>query len=223
VDYVRAPGLARNSALSQMNSKYVMFVDSDDYIYLEEINKLINLPQQPTVIIASYEKVNLKTKEVSFFRCPTSTAELAVEPALWRFIFKTSEIRNIQFTKFRMAEDQIFLAEYFSTTKQVYSTGNVVYRYSVSGDGQISKSPEALKELRKALDYLETEPKLIQTEFGSLIYARLSLSIRLHALQKILTNISFSKKVVQILHTFFCKEYVGDPDPSFSLVWFVNG
>jgi len=223
VKSVNSPGLARNFALPDLASDYVMFVDSDDYIYLDAINQLLNTNRTHLTIIASYEKSNVKTKKTQRFKCPVTTMEFAAEPALWRIIFKVSEIKGMSFTEFRMAEDQIFLSEYFTTQKKVISVGVVIYRYSTNGDAQISTAQNSRLELQKAIDYIEAQPILRECEFGSLVYAKLNLSMGFHRIRKLISMHYPASKVIKFIVTVLNKKRSKSFDSSFELEWIVNG
>ena len=223
VKNVNSPGLARNLALPDLDSDYVMFVDSDDYIYLEAINQLLKTTRTHAAIIASYEKFDVKTNKTDKYKCPVTTMEFAAEPALWRIIFKVSEIKGMSFTEFRMAEDQIFLMEYFTTQKKVISVGIIIYRYSINGNEQISKAQNSSLELQRALNYLEANPTLRKSKFSSLVYAKLNLSVGIHRIKKLILMQYTATELIKLIVIVLNKKRNRSFDSSFELDWIVNG
>lgn len=222
VKKVGSPGLARNLALDGLDTEFVMFVDSDDYVYLDRVEKLLNSSPSSDVIVASYEKFDFRTKRVRKFKCPVNTVNFAIEPALWRIIFKTSEISGLQFTKFQMAEDQIFLTSYFRNKKIVYSTGNVIYRYTVNRGDQISNRTSARDELGRAIDYLILNSGLIQSDFGVHIFGKLNSSLGIQGLRRLRSTNYPIKKIFSIFIVTTTRKIRKSFDSDFELLWTIN-
>jgi glycosyltransferase involved in cell wall biosynthesis len=196
---VGAPGLARNLALANLVSEYVMFADSDDFVYLDSVLRILDKPRDSNLIVASYEKFNMKTKKVTKHKYPTNMIEFAVEPALWRIIFKCSEIKDLNFTHFRMAEDQIFILHYFRNEKTITSTGEIVYRYLTHHKDQITNQESALKELGHAIEYLDLNVQLTSTSIGSYVYAKLHFSLGLNGIKKLYLQRFPISKLLEVL------------------------
>ncbi len=202
---VGAPGLARNQAFSLIESEFVMFADSDDYVYLDSVERLMSKPHKSDLIIASYEKFDTFSSKIRKYRSPKNELELAIEPALWRMILKTSIVKQIEFTKYRMAEDQIFILEYLERCKLIESSGEVIYRYFTNQISQISRESSAIQELNSALAYLESNPCLLRTDIGSFVYVKLNLSLGLNGLKKLHSQRFPIKKMLGVL---FCVAYM---------------
>lgn len=219
---VGAPGLARNQAFSLIESEFVMFADSDDYVYLDSIERLISKSHKSDLIIASYEKFDTFSSKIRTYRCPRNELELAIEPALWRMILKTSIVKELKFTKYRMAEDQIFILEYFERCKFIESSGEIIYRYFTNQFSQISRESGAIQELNSALAYLESNPYLLRTEIGSFVYVKLNLTLGLNGLKKLHSRRIPIKKLLRVLSRVAYMKKGRRFNSTFELHWSVD-
>jgi hypothetical protein len=175
------------------------------------------------VIIGSYEKFDYRSKGVRKFKCPVSTVDFAAEPALWRIIFRSSEIAGLKFTEFQMAEDQIYLMSYFKNQKIVYSTGEIIYRYTINREGQISTRISSRKELDNAINYLLSKKALIESDFGKYIFGKLNISLGARGLRRLFSKKYSSKRIFLLLNSKVSRITRKDFDSSFELVWTING
>lgn len=219
---VGAPGLARNLALENLQSDYVMFADSDDFVYLDKVKRIIDEPQSADLIIASYEKFDIRTKKVTKFNSPTNVVEFAVEPALWRIIFKSSEIQNTRFTNFRMAEDQIFILSYLQGNRKITSSRERIYRYLTNQKDQLTNDPSALNELKHAVSYLDANNSLVSSSFGSYVYVKLNLSFGLLGIKNLLSKSISVSKIMQVFLVSLLKRKGSKFDSDTDLHWQIN-
>jgi hypothetical protein len=154
-----------------------MFVDSDDFVYLDTLRTVINRNLSSEVIVGGYEKFNSKSKILKQYPSPRDEVDLAVEPALWRIIFESTLVKDLLFTNHRMAEDQIFLIQALKTATHVTSVNTIIYRYFTNQSGQLSTEKNAQNELVSALQYLADNPDLTRTKIGQLIERKLKISL----------------------------------------------
>ena len=156
-----SPGLARNEGIVHAESKWVAFWDCDDLPAVDEFLKMIVCAEtaKSSVALGQFETINLRRSVVQ-----TSSIEpdftnrffsrLALAPGIWRFAFQKQLIQDIKFPKFRMGEDQSFLAEVLNSAPRPYFHNATVYRYMTGGEDQLTGSEEAVLEISHSLQNL---------------------------------------------------------------------
>ena len=155
----KSPGLSRNLGIENSNTRWICFWDSDDYpnpsaIY-EEIQ---NIGPEVNVIVGKFETLNMENpaqkKEISK---DSSTKDVfMMNPGLWRFVFSRGVIGKKRFTKYRMAEDQLFLCSISLADQNIFFSDRIFYAYVRHEYEQLTKSKKAL------VDLLEVQKLMIQ-------------------------------------------------------------
>ena len=144
-----SPGLARNQGIERADSKWIMFVDSDDVVDLEEAFRLIAMSDRENqILVGSYATKNTNRLQDALIPSITKTMfDVAMNPGLWRMIIPTEIAQKHQFTEFRMGEDQEFILgiDFFST--DVVFSQKILYTYYKGDAGQLTNSAEAISEL----------------------------------------------------------------------------
>lgn len=156
---------ARNLGIEQSLNEYVIFVDSDDLLAddaLEKVNKLINECKEFDLIQTShiefyddtpkdYAKV-FDSKMLSNEELLIATTTLLsgitrkdniIIPGPWCKIYRRENLIkwNIRFNeKFFMYEDGIFNLEYLCKSKKVYISSTVTYLYRLSNESSATRS-----------------------------------------------------------------------------------
>jgi len=173
-----SPGKARNAGLEQVETTYVMFADSDDIFYISEIVRaLIDKSSCAQVIIGAYREIDFESKESKV--CQPSHPlhiNLAINPGIWRMIFKTSMIKDKKFKDYRMAEDQLWLAEIAILDRQIEIVDLIFYDYFANNKNSLTSNLMAKQDLEKVLvEFSElinlqftSNPKLIYTAFAKI-------------------------------------------------------
>ena len=181
-----APGTSRNSALDLIDTDWTAFWDADDSPDVMQVISMINEADRfgLDVALGNFEEIDFQTG--ARLRKSEGTKKLgtvcntALNPGLWRWAFRTAQIKNFRFPDIRMGEDQLFLVEISPFSKQLYVHPNVVYRYSRNRRGQLTSDKVAVREVKKAVICLG----LVADEFGnrdsklftSIIFWKLSLT-----------------------------------------------
>ena len=148
-------GMARNTGLEFATSKYVMFVDSDDFLNLNLIEELVNaaIKNCADTVIAGYSRykngvsgsVSNTLEDRVFYKKEIITDVLykmigpkrngadTVNMAVWRVLFSLELIKknNLQFPSERefISEDIIFDLHYYPTCSCVCGIKNTGYQY----------------------------------------------------------------------------------------------
>jgi len=156
VSHFRNPGSTRARGLESAQGKWVCFWDADDLPDVKTIWRNILSAETSTtdVIIGNYRTRNYVSKiEKEIRHSPRDNfMQVYLNPGLWRFIFKSSLISNVQFPPLRMGEDQVFLFRALEKTKRVEFSDDVFYNYYQYSEGQLTKSQNISTDLMAARD-----------------------------------------------------------------------
>ena len=174
------PGKARNLGTSEAKGKWITYWDSDDRPIVKETFRAIQQSKEGIdAIVCRYENINESGEVTSPM---LSGLQIALNPGIWRFIFKRENFKEVKFPDIRLAEDQIFLvlSGVFSKKLEFYNT--VCYQYIQSSKNQLTKDKRNLPDLLKALDLLSdhNRSKVIgagtEKNYLNVIIFRLSLT-----------------------------------------------
>jgi glycosyltransferase involved in cell wall biosynthesis len=162
-------GLARNSGMDEAKGGYVSFVDSDDYLKPDAVERLINAMEKTgaDTCIGGYTRVR-DNGEVIFESAPAETACDTAEvfprlmgslpekkdsfrPSVWNALYSMKIIRenNVRFPSEReyIAEDMVFDIDYYRYSKTVALVGSAGYCYRVTpGSLTMKYNPEKFEK-----------------------------------------------------------------------------
>jgi glycosyltransferase involved in cell wall biosynthesis len=148
-----SPGVARNYGFTNSNSKWVVFVDSDDVVDLAQVFSMIDRHDGVSeVLVGSYEVFDLFTGKVEETKRNTDALlDIAINPGIWRMVFLRSTIADIRFSASLMGEDQIFLLELGIFGRKVQFFGTVVYKYFRNSKNQLTKNSQAISQIKTVI------------------------------------------------------------------------
>lgn len=144
---------ARNAGINSATGKYVLFLDSDDYLYsntvLEEIEKSLDSANFPDICYLPNEywssnpkSINTKLKDETislkkFLRRVTSNYYL--HTAGQQFVLKLDYLKkyNLQFKKGILHEDELWFAQILLNANEVHICPCVFYFYVDNRSGSI--------------------------------------------------------------------------------------
>ena len=152
-DYFGSPGLARNRGIELAKGNWICFWDSDDLPNLEVTLGLISsdIASNADCLITNFNSINEISKEVIGHQLSANFEEdFGLNPGLWRVYFKYRAIADLRFSPLRMAEDQIFLAEFFSKSRELKIVSETTYNYFFGEGFHLTKNSSALNDLAPA-------------------------------------------------------------------------
>jgi glycosyltransferase involved in cell wall biosynthesis len=177
-----SPGAARNAGLEQVESKFVCFWDSDDLPHPQSIVPQLEIYSEVCdILVGQYvQSLNHPEDMQQIKSKDCSINDVAINPGLWRMIFRRDFISSVKFQKMRMGEDQLFLAEVMMLKPRMFFTHTVFYKYFVGHPGQLTQNPVAISELvdafREILNLRERTSGR-EFEFISIVILRMNFTL----------------------------------------------
>lgn len=151
-----SPGLSRNFGLSKTVGCWIVFWDSDDLPHVDMVMRVLLSESFNNfqAIIGEFTSYNLNSDlSKKHILAENHYEAIALMPGLWRFIFKKKALTNIQFQKILMAEDQIFIMEFFAINKNITTIHQDFYTYFVGVKNSLSSNRNAIKDLEISLKW----------------------------------------------------------------------
>lgn len=148
-----SPGEARNQARQFIDTPWVAFWDSDDFPNLDNILSAIHVSEiEDNILIGNFETKNFKN---GITRTQALSSDwkinVALNPGIWRMVFKKEILDEIEFSNLLMGEDQLFLAklDIFSRKARIFK--EIFYTYQIMSSEQATRRSSSLKDLRRCL------------------------------------------------------------------------
>lgn len=147
---------ARNHGLDFAHGKYVIFVDSDDFLAEYGLNRLVDVLMSHSGIdlvryYSSYSNhVSDGTDEIDYEGEAGSLLASGGYPAfVWTFAYRKEFLDEyqIRFAKLRFSEDSLFIATVFLHNPSVCSTRANIYRYVLRQDSAVGKRDKIISRL----------------------------------------------------------------------------
>ncbi|MFM0053904.1 glycosyltransferase family 2 protein [Caballeronia grimmiae] len=188
--------LARNEGLRRARGKYVMFVDSDDYLPPECVESLLapTMRDGVDIVQGSYWIVDVtdtvhrtqQFDDVVAARADPDVSALSGYP--WGKVIKRELFRNVQFPEGMAYEDTIVALMLLPSAQGYVSLRQPVYYYRENPRGlsaRLTKDPKTLDAYwvvakllsdrrTLGLPFDDRVFKQVKTQFGALLYLRLA-------------------------------------------------
>jgi glycosyltransferase involved in cell wall biosynthesis len=144
-----SPGTARNFGLSNSESTWVIFVDSDDIVNLKEVFSILDLHNdKSSVLVGQYEVCDRATGSIVRNKANTNAKlDIAINPGIWRIIFLREIITGYNFSDSLMGEDQLFLLQVGVFGEKIQFFDNVIYRYFRNSSYQLTGKRDAILQI----------------------------------------------------------------------------
>lgn len=174
---------ARNWGLDNSCGKFIMFVDSDDFLVIYDFNKNIIEGTEDLILFSYYSNSGKENKLISPINsCVISTEKDLREfysnflhegffKTIWSKIFKRDLIGNLRFDEnMLLGEDHLFLLKYLSVIKSLRFISSPLYIYQPPESlekkyqMEVSKSIYALMSLLAAYNSLKVENRYLECD-----------------------------------------------------------
>lgn len=171
----KSPGLARNKGISESTGKWIAFWDADDVPNPQAAKSLVELSQDESavqLIVGSYEVIS-PNGQIFIYARHGDIHGIAVNPGIWRMIFKRGLMEGRSFSNSKMGEDQEFIASLNPWDLNIKFSEIALYRYYFGGDYQLTSDGSNLSDLvnvtKRLLNRLEIGNSEANTFIATLI------------------------------------------------------
>lgn len=213
----KSPGLARNKGISESTGKWIAFWDADDVPNPQAAMSLVDLNQDQSgveLIVGSYEVIR-PNGQIFIDARHGDINGIAVNPGIWRMIFKRNLMRGKSFSNSKMGEDQEFMASLKPWDLNIKYSEITLYRYYFGVDYQLTSDGSNLKDLVQV-----TKGLMNRLEIGN---SKASTFIATLIIRQIFTGLSRSapkvkREFVNIAALFTLKYVIFHPRGTVSIV-----
>ncbi len=151
------PGLARNAGMKLANSEFIAFWDIDDLPIVSNFLQMTHKAHSGQYIAgvglfykAHVNHKNLKIEKLSPQR-GLSTFDLALNPGIWRWVFRASLLKDNYFENIKMGEDQVFIQSINVFDYKILKYDDFVYVYMKGWVTQLTNSNRHHNDIERAL------------------------------------------------------------------------
>ena len=205
-------GIARNEALKDVTTRWLVFWDSDDDVYPERVFEMVRTADNRGAqgAIASYELTSESSIASPLLRTyyPDKEGQPDFDSALgiWRLAFRTDVIHGnkIDFPSLRVGEDVLFVLKFLLLNPVVSLFPSIVYNYSVGNVLQTTsirtKSEDTLLIILELLRHSKvnlshSNHKLIR-QLLVLQFLTLMRSFHMNGISRSRMSINFNKREI---------------------------
>jgi glycosyltransferase involved in cell wall biosynthesis len=181
----RSPGLARNTGLLEVDTRWFSFADADDTVYISALVKLLKETEASgsDLGIGAYSSVDIKTDSECLMTPPNNNEEaLAIHVAqtmgLWRFLFLSEKFKEVRFTRYRMGEDFAFANIVLNQSVRIHTSSEIVYRYFHGGELNLTSNKSIMNEMLGVIEVIKSfeVSSRIGSSFSNFAIQKLSMS-----------------------------------------------
>ncbi len=160
-----SPGAARNAGLKLASGDWVIFWDSDDIGYPNNVSEVLqSIEEKSELIVTSFSVKNWESNsllETNLIKSQSGKLlDIAERPGLWRILINKDLLRLIRFLPISMAEDQIFIAELNLLNPHIEYRNEICYTYFKGVPNQLTSNQDKMRDLKISTEYLSGLIKL---------------------------------------------------------------
>ncbi|MBO4601350.1 MAG: glycosyltransferase [Bacilli bacterium] len=176
-------GKTRNYGVSIASGDYIMFIDSDDYIDYDCVEKMYNkaIETDSDLIVSDFFKdIQGKLIKITFPHFDSCT--LQENPGLLNFInmgpcnklYKKDLIKNIKFDEEHKYEDTPFVVKSLKNAKKITKIDECLSYYVIHDNSQTTTKNESIRDILYIMDILKKE---LNSKIYDSAFKELSVSI----------------------------------------------
>jgi glycosyltransferase involved in cell wall biosynthesis len=150
----QSPGLARNCGLQNVDTPWFSFVDSDDFVYVSSILKLVMETKLSDceLGVGSFVSSHLRFGKETEVHPPAAKKNalplhLAKKMGLWRLVLSTSSFGDIRFTDHKMGEDYLYANLVLNRTSRIFTSSQIVYKYFYGGNTNLTSNYSVMSDM----------------------------------------------------------------------------
>lgn len=185
---------ARNSGMNLMSGKYFMFVDSDDYVSEQMIEKLYTsaVETDADVVCCNFEyfwenneKVSFSTKQKreelnssEIFSHRKNEKNYGIWTVAWNKLYKSSSMNSFRFRSGKIHEDEFWANDIYQKDLKVVTIEDSLYYYR-----QRYNSIVSAQNIRKEFDLIEAFQERIQIYLNQNMYPDQAYKVLIYSLE----------------------------------------
>lgn len=164
---------ARNYGIEKSTGEYLMFIDSDDYVSNDMVEKLYNKidKEQSDMVICNYYRVTCKGKFIKNYNINPGTTNIKSNPeiilnkqAAWNKIYKKELFSQNKFDEGKYYEDLRLIPKLYLECKKIAFINDFCYYYierdnSIMKDINLEKNYEIVEAIDSLITYYKSHNK----------------------------------------------------------------
>lgn len=153
------PGPARNAGLQEAKNPWVIFCDSDDILWVDNVcEELSEIQPQDDFVIGNF---SVKSNSYEKISRSANLMEVALNPGIWRIAIRRSKALMSAFPNLLLAEDQVYLVRSGLFNSKPRFSKRTFYTYHVNVNGQLSSRTLNRDHLSDAIHQIDKYSKSI--------------------------------------------------------------
>lgn len=185
---------ARNSGMNMISGKYYMFVDSDDYVSEQMIEKLYTsaVETDADVVCCNFEyfwenneKVSFSTKQKreelnssEIFSHRKNEKNYGIWTVAWNKLYKSSSMNSFRFRSGKIHEDEFWANDIYQKDLKVVTIEDSLYYYR-----QRHNSIVSIKNIQKEFDLIEAFQERMQIYLNQNMYPDQAYKVLIYSLE----------------------------------------
>lgn len=169
-------GYSRNFGIKKATSKYIMFVDSDDYLELDACSKVMENIKDNDILVFNFNKIINKSIEkikINEFKAsslkenPNLLLDINLSP--WNKVYKRDMLikNNIKFEEQLKYEDATFVSYSLDRASKITYMDEYLYNYVIHSKSETTIRDEKVFDIIKVVDkirvYFENKDYMNET------------------------------------------------------------
>lgn len=192
-------GEARNRGLKEVSTQWFSFCDADDQIIVDNYLTLLEQVDKSDshLALGGYlaKRDGIEISRNLPERDSVNWLEIARNPGLWRYIYKTEFFKGISFPPLNMAEDQIYLSRIYGLQPKIMVSQLPIYSYRIHSLGSLTSTTHEIMKITEALQISKSIKYSDQSP-----YREIQRGFRTTQLMTSIKHVSMAMKAKYLFH-----------------------